>query len=140
MEINKEQRLYVIPCGNGYTSLGFDVLDKRASAFAKELNFEWKERKGTKKAYNHYMLLLTQAEKKFKQTGWKSTTELHPQLIGLENCRIEVIDEDGLKYRFNVGKSTGYIPCHLQIHNARSLGGCPVDSRPFKSVTVIIRG
>ena len=39
--INAEQELYVIPCGKGYTCLGFDVLLERYNAIA-----EWLRREG----------------------------------------------------------------------------------------------
>lgn len=137
MKVNKEQKLYVFEFGNGFSCLGFNVLDKRARALAAELQEEWKERKGTKKAYFHYQELTKKASHKNRITGWKSKSQLHPQLIGLEHMRVEVIDQDGERYRFNVGKSTGFIPCHLQLHNSVSSGGSCVDSRPFKSVRVI---
>lgn len=32
--INRQRRLYVIPCGNGYTCLGFEVAEERQRAVA----------------------------------------------------------------------------------------------------------
>jgi hypothetical protein len=136
---NKEQKLYVIPCGDdGFTCLGFQVCLDRATALALEM---WQPvppaKKGTIKLYNEYRKLVAIAAGKNRDTGWRSKTELHPQLIGLEEHRVEVEDQDGEVYRFLVGKSTGWIPCHLQLCNVRSSGGGCVDSRPFKRVTVI---
>lgn len=60
---------------------------------------------------------------------------LTPQLVGLEGWRVEVIDcysdEAGQPdaRRFIVGKSTGWRPCHLELHNRRSHGGSPAASR-----------
>ena len=34
--INREQRLYVIKIGAGYTCLGFDVAEKRRRAYCEE--------------------------------------------------------------------------------------------------------
>lgn len=59
---------------------------------------------------------------------------LQPQLLGLEGWRVEVVTLEGEKRRFYVGKSTGWRPCHLEIHNRRSMGGGPADSR-YASVT-----
>lgn len=137
MILNKEQRLFVLNLGNHYTCLGFDVLDKRARKLADELGEEWNERKGTKKAFRHYRALQDIARRKNRATGWKSATELHPQLIGLEGRRVEVKDADGEIYRFQVGRSTGWIPCHLQLHNCAAHGGPSVDSRQFEYVHII---
>ena len=138
MKINKEQRLYVIESDNGFSCLGFDVLTRWASALQKEMNYsEWNEKPGTKEAYEHYQRLLSEAQERNRATGWRSVSQLHPQLVGLEGKRVEVIDCDGEKYRFIVGKSTGYIPCHLVIKSKGSSGGGPVDYRVFKSVRVI---
>lgn len=138
-KINKEQRLYVLKCGSGYSCLGFDVLDRRASRLAAELGQEWKERKGTLKAFAHYQQLLDVAREKNRTTKWRSTSELTPQLRGLEGYRVEVETTYGEVRRFNVGRSTGFIPCHLEIHNARSLGGGAAEHE-YKSVTIIRRG
>ena len=34
IRINREQRLYVIPCGGGYSCLGFDVAKRKTQAVA----------------------------------------------------------------------------------------------------------
>jgi hypothetical protein len=60
---------------------------------------------------------------------------LHPQLVGLEGWRVEVVDADGDTHRFIVGRSTGWRPCSLEIKTRRSFGGDPADSRPYRSVT-----
>lgn len=56
-------------------------------------------------------------------------SDLTPQLIGLEGYRVSVLDTDGNKRRFIVGKSTGWKPCHLEIKTKRSLGGSPADKK-----------
>jgi hypothetical protein len=48
---------------------------------------------------------------------------LSPQLIGLEGWRVEVTDEGGNKWRFIVGRSAGWRPCHLEISKRNSYGG-----------------
>jgi hypothetical protein len=47
---------------------------------------------------------------------------LSPQLIGLEDHRVEVTAH-GETYRFIVGRSTGWMPCHLEIKRTDSSGG-----------------
>ena len=66
-------------------------------------------------------------------------TGLTPELSGHEGWRVEVLDHDGNTRRFNVGKSTGWKPCHLEVYNARSMGGGPADSRGYASVRRIRR-
>lgn len=61
---------------------------------------------------------------------------LSKQLIGLEGCRVKATDMRGVTRRFNVGKSTGWRPCHLEIHNARSRGGSPAEGQ-YRQVVII---
>lgn len=137
--LNKEQRLYVIPAGNnGYSCLGFDVCKRRSEALDKELGLNLTPKKvGTKKAYNVYRKLKNIVFEKHQNTGFRSKTELTPQLIGLEGKRVEVVTAEGNIERFYVGKSTGCIPCHLMVKRIDSMGGQAVYGAPFKSVKVL---
>lgn len=66
----------------------------------------------------------------------RDNSGLSQQLIGLEGWRVEVLDKElsgGAMRRFIVGKSTGWQPCHLEIHNRRSHGGNPAN-REYQSV------
>ena len=137
--VNREQGLYVIPSGGGYSCLGFNVLESRAKGLIDELSpgIIWTHRKGSMAAYSAYQKLIKAAKEKNRLTGWRSKSELTPQLIGLEGCRVEVVDCYGEKRRFNVGKSTGFIPCHLEIYNRVSSAGPSVTGTPFKSVKVV---
>lgn len=63
----------------------------------------------------------------------KSDANLTPQLIGLEGHRVEVITTYNETRRFIVGKSTGWIPCHLEIFRRGAHGG-PGAERKYKSV------
>ena len=109
--------VYVIPCGEGYSCLGFDVCMKRASSLAAELGqpAPSADMRGTMAAYQAYQDLVNMAASRNRTTGWKSSSELTPQLIGLEGKKVEVVDCYGEKRRFKVGRSTGWIPCHLEI-------------------------
>lgn len=53
----------------------------------------------------------------------RGTAHLTPSLIGLEGCRVEVTNAEGEKRRFWVGKSTGWVPCHLEIARTNCYGG-----------------
>lgn len=63
----------------------------------------------------------------------RDNSGLTAQLVGYEGCRVEVVDQNGNRRRFIVGKSTGWRPCHLEIRTRRSLGGGPAD-RSYRSV------
>lgn len=136
--INHEKSLYVLPCGKDhYSCLGFDVCIQRATALAKELGETFNEERGSEKAYERYQELCAIAQKKSNATGWRSASELTPELIGKEGRRVEVVDSYGETRRFLVGKSTGFIPCHLELSNKRSSGGGAVTGAPFKSVRIV---
>lgn len=64
----------------------------------------------------------------------RSTAGLSPQLIGLEGWRVEVVTTYGETRRFYVGRSTGWIPCHIEIKTRRSYGGMSADKQ-YESVT-----
>jgi hypothetical protein len=132
--VNAEQGLYVIPAGGGgFTCLGFDVLIERYDRLATELQghnrgrFPLEER-GTLAGYARYQALHDQA----RATGRRFLCELSPQLIGLEGHRVEV-SAHGETRRFIVGKSTGWIPIHLEIARRDSSGGGGA-SRTYDSV------
>lgn len=134
--INTAQRLYVMRSGQGFSCYGFDVLDRKAKAA-----YAWcagdAPNFGTPGTAAHFAMCDTAIEEAAAyaiKTRKKCPVELHPQLVGLEGHRVEVIDADGDTDRFIVGRSTGWMPVHLRIHNRRSHGGPAVDSRPFQSV------
>jgi len=148
IRINREQKLYVIPCGDGYTCLGFDVCERKTKALHKELlkvYSTYKDtvlakqvtRKGTYKAYFHYRELVELAGSINKTNGHRFTCELEPRLMGLEGKRVEVTSKDGEKRRFIVGKSTGFIPIHLEIARKTSSGGPGVTLFDTDTIRVI---
>ena len=51
---------------------------------------------------------------------------LVPELIGLEGWRIEARYPDGATERFYVGRSTGWMPCHIAVKTRRSCDGFQV--------------
>jgi hypothetical protein len=134
--INDAAELYVIPEHGGYSCLGYDVLIERYNRLAAEIGPTYQplppSLRGTLAAYDAYEKLLAAA----RSTGRRFTCELSPQLIGLEGRRVEVVTTYGETRRFNVGKSTGWIPIHLEIHNRRSTGGGAAE-REYTSVRVI---
>ena len=143
--INEEQGLYVIPCGDGYSCMGFDYLLERYAAVAEWLTSEGlatpsplpPEARGSMRAYTGYKMLMERAAAHCERTGRRCTAELTPQLVGLEGRRVEVTDQHGDTRRFWVGKSTGWMPCHLAITRRGNTGGPAVCGAPFQSVRTI---
>ena len=143
--VNESQALYVIPSGNGYSCLGFDVCLERNARYV-----EWANRvgmrglvsiapelRGTLAAYDAYRANVERIEFNFSVTGLRCDADLTPQLIGKEGRRVEVVDRHGERRRFIVGKSCGWIPIHLEVKRRDSSGGCGVTGAPFKSVRVV---
>ena len=142
--INAEQGLYVIPESHGYSCLGFDVLLTRYTAIAAWLRKEGlqqddlpPEARGTMRAYTAYRTLLDRAGSYCERNKLRCPAELTPQLIGLEGKRVEVVDQEGERRRFQVGKSMGWLPIHLEISRRNSTGGPAVTGAPFQSVRIV---
>lgn len=142
--LNTDQNLYVIPAGKGYTCLGFDVLERRAVAVSrwlvsvdKSFSVEQPAAWGTLERYTQYEALLSNASDYCQRTKTRCPCELTPQLVGLEGKRIEVVTPAGERSRFYVGKSTGWMPCHLEIKTRRSSGGCAVYLPEGATVRVV---
>src|SRR5690606_5751737 len=72
-----------------------------------------------------------------RRIGRECPAELTPQLIGLEGKRVEVGDRHGERRRFIVGKSTGWLPCHLEIPRRNATGGVGVTGAPFRSLKIV---
>ncbi len=133
--------VYVIPAGEGFTTLGFERVMQLGNALAAEFD-RWDmtplpAERGTITAYEKYAALVELARQRNVATGFRSKVELTPQLVGLEGKRVEVVDRYGEKRRFQVGRSTGWIPCHLEIERRNASGGPAVTGAPFRSVRVI---
>ena len=141
--INNDQELYVIPCGRGFTCFGFKNLEVKATRMQDWLNANgWATfihlsgKIGTPERYESYLVMCAAVESIVKSSGRRCPVELSPQLSGLEGHRVEVVDTWGERRRFQVGKSTGWMPCHLEVHNCRCVGG-PAAEREYKSVRIV---
>lgn len=135
--INNDQKLFVIPCGEeGFTCLGFQVCEDRINKLAKELGTSPVGHTiGTMDQYQTYRDLVDIARRKHVDTGWRSQSELNPKLIGLEGKRIECTVY-GETVKFYVGKSTGFIPCHLEIESKKEHGGMALPCEPEKITNI----
>ena len=136
--LETERRLYVIHTTRGYSCLGFDICEGWTQALERELGIRAPSHTiGTLDAYRVYLGLIDEARRRNQQTTWQSSSQLTSQLVGLEGCRVEVVDVYNETRRFYVGKSTGFIPCHLEIARRNSSGGPAVTGAPFKSVRIL---
>ena len=142
--INHEQGLYVLTAGKGYSCLGFDVAFNWASGVANWLNENGIQcelldsaLKGTVEGYEQYRRIMNCGSEFNRRTGKRCGHQLVPQLVGQERKRVEVVDRYGDKRRFWVGKSTGWLPVHLEIARITSSGGPAVMGAPFQSIRVV---
>ncbi len=145
--INDKERLFIIPCAGGFSCLGFDVCRERVGKLERELGhthtaIHSKRYDNALDLYEHYEVLVSEARERNQKTGWRSSSELTPQLIGLEGKRVEIVhqwESSGRveKVRFIVGKSMGFIPCHLEIKTRRSHGGGAVCLGKIQSLRVV---
>lgn len=145
---NLDRELYLISCGDGFTCLGFQVCQELCERYG-----EWLEKRGvivgapggsvnpfvpgTASHYQRYRTICNEIRKYCEKHRVQCDVELEPQLTGLEGKRVEVTDCYGERRRFQVGKSSGCIPVHLELPNRCSKGGPRVTGAPFQEVRVI---
>lgn len=127
--IDPHEEVYVIrDTSGGIGVLGFDVVQDRIERMALNLvlpDFKLPTR-GTREAYDMMETLQAALKLRYERTGEKPVCDLSMQLVGLEGHRVEVVDGEGdPSRRFIVGRSTGWMPVHLEIKTTRSLGGDP---------------
>ena len=145
--VNAKGEVFVIPENygkrKGYSCLGFDVCRERTSRLALWLVWmgspavaETKGERGSLESYEYYCELMAAAQHRCLEMNVRCNCELTPQLNGLEGKRVDVLDKYGERRRFIVGKSTGWMPIHLEIHNRRSLGGGSAMG-PYQEVRVL---
>jgi len=142
VKVNEAQRLYVIRAGkNSLSCYGFDVAERKGSAVAAWLGEDWPALPiGTAEHFTAFDAVMARGAEHNARAGQRCNAELVPELIGLEGSRVEVIFPGGEKTRFQVGKSTGWIPCHLGIARRDSSGGSPVYFPAGSTVRVIRKG
>ena len=138
--IDKDRRLYVIAHEGGWTTLGWDVAQRRMDAVAAWMGSA-KTEDGTPGTQEHYLAsaaTMTDGATFHRRTGGRCPAEVTSTRIGLEGCRVEGRYPTGETKRFQGGKSTGWLPCHLQRHKSRAHSG-PAVSYPEGSTIRVIR-
>jgi hypothetical protein len=130
--INAPERLYVIKSGGGYSCNGFDYQARIGEAVAAWLGDPDLIRAahvaligaaGSPSAFDFFRDLMERGRKHAEATGDRCEAELSPALKGLEGKRVEVTTPSGETSRFTVGRSTGWLPIHLEIKRRDSSGG-----------------
>ncbi len=147
--VNEERELYVIRHPDAVSCLGFDVCADRAGRYLDWLAARDPESgaaglraafdrlpRGALGRFDIYEEATRRIKERFDRTRERCDAELTPQLVGLEGKRVEVVDSYGETRRFRVGRSTGWIPVHLELEPNAS-GGAPVYGAPFKRVSVL---
>ncbi len=142
--IDNEKELFVLKCVDGkgeitgYTCLGFDVAIKWTEGVAKWLGLipPQQSLRGTAEYYAAYLEIMQKGREFNQQTGQKCLVCLNPQLICLEGKIVEVSVDGEENYRFQVGRSTGWMPCHLEIESPRADGGTGARNH-YNSVKVV---
>lgn len=125
--------LYLYKCGGGVSCLGFDYADRKRAAVvtwlqgAPELDgIPEQGEAGTLAGYDSYMAAMDAGRAYHERTGQRCNADLLPLLTGREGERVVIMDPDGQEVsRFWVGKSTGWMPSHLEIKRSDSHGGAP---------------
>jgi hypothetical protein len=148
--IDTERKLYVLKHAGGYVSCyGFDNCEKKIQKLRAwiESTIQYEpvfsptptneQPVGTVGRYRQYEQLLYTAEQICRERSIRCDIDLTPQLIGLEGKRVEVVDCYGKKRRFYVGKSMGWMPCHLEISRHNDISGGCVTGGPFALVRVV---
>lgn len=122
--IDAAQRLYVLSCGAGFTCLGFDVAEARRVAALRWLKLPVPhEPKGTPQAFAAYAEAMAKGAAHHAATGKRCDHELTLELVGREGKRVEMRAPGQAPHRFYVGRSSGWMPVHLEIARRDSSGG-----------------
>lgn len=72
-----------------------------------------------------------------ERSAIRSDAGLTKQLIGYEGKRVEVVEQDGTVRRFWVGRSSGWIPCHIELKLRTSTGGHSAHGAPYRSIRIV---
>lgn len=131
VRIDEEQRLYVLRSTAGYvgyTCLGFDRAYDHALKVAAWCNVPGPAviNVGTPDGYRDYARIMHEGAFYALDTGKRCDADLIPAFIGREGERVEVQTPDGEVRRYYIGKSVGWMPCHLEIARKGSHGGSGV--------------
>ena len=144
VRISTNNDLYVISSEEGVSTLGFHVCDRWSAALCgfllgldARIRLPAPADIGTLEHYARYRELCRLAQEQCRERGRFCPILLEPQLVGLEGKKVEVKDRYGDTRRFVVGRSSGWMPVHIELERARDIGGPPVMGTPFQKVRVL---
>lgn len=126
---------YSIDAG-GYSCFGLEHARRQASAIARWLDIDPPSITPDRAGFDAYQAILEAGANHAARTGQRWNADLCPELIGLEGKRIEATNALGERSRFIVGKSTGWLPCHLEIARRNCSDG-PGAMGPYTDVKII---
>lgn len=130
--------MFIIASGSGFSCLGLDVAKRKASAVMAWIGKPVDLESATPaQVWQAYQSAMAQGHTFHGMTGKRCPSDLCPQLVGLEGKRVEVTEPDGTRRRFIVGKSMGWMPCHLEIARRNSTGGPAAYIPPGSTVRVV---
>jgi hypothetical protein len=138
-QFDPEHQLFVYQFadGSGYSTIGLAYAQRRVKHVANWVQCPVPPVTPDEEGFKTYQTVMHFGEIQSRVTGYRCKGELVPELVGLEGKHVEVVNHDGDISRFWVGKSTGWMPCHLALKRRSSPDGDPVYGAPFKSVKVI---
>ncbi len=152
--IDEDNSLYVFRNDAGHmSSIGFDYAFEQAMMVSKWLGGNcasvrfWN--KGTREGFEEYNEVLLAGRQRSQSIGKRCEAELDQRFTrfyesgervqvnwkdGFEDFSGYGARTDGMKARFYVGKSTGWMPIYLMIYRRNSHGGGSICSSAIKSL------
>ncbi len=151
--VNNEQRLFVIPCGDGYSCFGFDNCYKESKQLATRLNLSMltplEEEIGTLAQYEKYQQLLNSIKGRDLGIWFDADTPPEVQYVlrqAIEKrwlVRLYYGDETGRSWMDEwdmlgrVGHSTGSLKVPLLVADGQDGGGAILTNRVIKIVRFV---
>jgi len=121
-----------------YSHLGFAYVEWEIRTVEKWTGASYPQLElGTAEHFALYQQAIKDGAAYNRATGKRCEAALTPEFIGLEGNRVEVVDRWDNRYRFIIGKSTGWMPIHIERKRCNSDGGGAFVGYPCKEVWVI---
>jgi hypothetical protein len=136
-QINQDQRLYVIPEAGGCSCLGFDVAERKRVDVLTWLGLPVPSVEiGTEAAYEAYESAMTEGRAHYQRTGERCFADCDSRVRDLVGRQVDVHSTNGETRRFTIGRSSGWMPCLLEIQDGDNFGD-PLYLSPGDVVVVI---
>lgn len=159
VSLHPTEPLYILHFPGGTTTMGFsrclDLSIQLSRWLAHQLDLYGLSREipnlppdsalihaqGTLEGYSLYSSLLDRASslRASRNPRLQCPIQLTPQLIPHEGHWVEVLDSHDDRRSFFVAKSSGWMPCHLELPSPRAYSGPAAMGAPYKSITRLTR-